>query len=98
MDRGFVFESSRQKKLHQIFDLLYVWRFFSGIHLAYVGFLGGEPIEDLGSSEPYLLIIRILIIVFFYLHQSFIKTSTKHKMIFLKAIIMQHLLVAPMVL
>ena len=47
--------------------------FFLGIHLAYVGFLGGEPIEDLGSSEPYLLIIRILIIVFFLTASIFYK-------------------------
>ena len=47
--------------------------FFLGIHLAFVGFVGGEPIEDLGSSETYLLIIRILIIVFFLIASVFYK-------------------------
>ena len=47
--------------------------FFLGIHLAFTGFAGGEPIEVQDTAKPYLLVIRLLIIVCFLLASIFYK-------------------------
>ena len=47
--------------------------FFLGIHLAFTGFVGGEPIEVRDSAKPFILIIRLLVIACFLIASIYYK-------------------------